>query len=244
MGEFATDIQLGAHADLSVLISGPCAAGSEAVALMMHGQSRRSRAPLVTMCCAAIPVARQESEFRAHAELARGGTLLLEHVDRIGPALEMCLLDFLRRRPTASSAAPRSIEPRVMATTTRALFECVVAGGFPADLYYRLNTICITVPVMSEVSDDVPLLVDQMLRALSALHGIVPPRVDRSAMAVMQSYDWPGNLRELREVLESLLMSRRGTVINPDHLPAGMSAGSHKKIVTSGWLAAGARRFS
>ena len=243
MGEFAADIQLGAHVDLSALISGPCAAGSKAVALMMHGRSRRSRAPLVTMSCAAIPVARQEPEFRAHAELAQGGTLLLEDVDRIGPALETCLLDFLRRRPTAAGYAPRSIEPRVMATTTRALFERVVARRFSADLYYRLNTICITVPVMSEVSDDIPLLVDQMLGALSALHGIAPSRVGRSAMAVMQSYDWPGNLPELREVLESLLRSRRGRVINPDHLPAAMRAWSHEKVVTSR-LAVGARRFS
>jgi len=243
MGEFATDIQLGAHVDLSVLISGPCAAESEAVALMVHGRSRRSRAPLVTMSCAAIPVARQESEFRAHAELAQGGGLLLEDGDRIGPDLQMCLLDFLRWRPTAARHAARSIEPRVMATTTGALFECVLARGFPADLYYRLKTICITVPVMSEASDDIPLLVDQMLRALSALHGIAPPRVGQSAMAVMQSYDWPGNLRELRELLESLLISRRGGVINSDHLPAGMSAGSHPKIVTS-WLTVGSRRLS
>src|SRR2546425_8185362 len=106
MGEFTADIQLGAHVDLSALISGPCAAGSKAVALMMHGRSRRSRAPLVTMSCAAIPVARQEPEFRAHAELAQGGTLLLEDVDRIGPALETCLLDFLRRRPRAAGYAP------------------------------------------------------------------------------------------------------------------------------------------
>ena len=243
MGEFATDIQLGAHVDLSVLISGPCAAESEAVALMVHGRSRRSRAPLVTMSCAAIPEAQQEAEFRGHVELAQGGTLLLEDVDQIGSALEMCLLDFFRRRPTAAGYAARSIGPRVMATTTGALFECVVARSFPEDLYYRLNAICITVPVMSEVSDDIPLLVDQMLRALSALHRVAPPRVGRPAMAIMQSYDWPGNLRELRELLESLLISRRGGVINSDHLPAGMSAGSHPKIVTS-WLTVGSRRLS
>ena len=71
----------------------------------------------------------------------------------------MCLLDFFRRRPTAAGYAARSIGPRVMATTTGALFECVVARSFPEDLYYRLNAICITVPVMSEVSDDIPLLV-------------------------------------------------------------------------------------
>jgi len=243
MSDFASDIHLGAHVDLSVLISGPCAAGNEALALMMHGQSRRSREPLVTMSCAAIPEAQQEAEFRGYVELAQGGTLLLEDVDQIGSALEMCLLDFFRRRPTAARYAARSIEPRVMATTTRALFECVVARNFPEDLYYRLNAICITVPVMSEVSDDIPLLVDQMLRALSALHRVAPPRVGRPAMAIMQSYDWPGNLRDLREVLESLVISRHGRVINPDHLPAAMRGWLHDKSVTS-WLAVGARRLS
>ena len=96
---------------------------------------------------------------------------------------------------------------------------------------------------MSEVSDDIPLLVNQMLRALGALHRIDPPRVGRPAMAIMQSYDWPGNLRDLREVLESLLISRHGRVINPDHLPAAMRAWLHDKSVTS-WLAVGARRLS
>jgi DNA-binding NtrC family response regulator len=186
------------------------------------------------MRCADIPDARLESELYAHAARAHGGSLLLEEVDGMSLRVQEGLLRFHQSRALPSpDGAPRAVDARLIATTIRPLYERVAARTFLEDLYYGLNTIYIRIPPLRDDRHDIPFLIDQMLQALSTRHRITPPRIGPSAMALLQAYDWPGNTRELRDVLESLLISGRRRVIDADDLPATIAAQSRKKTAAA-----------
>jgi len=229
MAEFAEDIRLATRVNVSVLITGETGAGAEGVALVVHSQGPRSSAPFVRMRCGDIPDARLESELYAHAARAHGGSLLLEEVDGMSLRVQEGLLRFQQSRALPSpDGAPRVGDARLIATTIRPLFERVAARTFLEDLYYALNAIYIRIPPLRDDRHDIPFLIDQMLQALSKRHRIAPPRIGPSAMALLQAYDWPGNMRELRDVLESLLIAGRRRVIEADDLPATIAAQSQK----------------
>lgn len=230
------DIQLAECVDLSVLITGEPGAGTADVAQLIHNRSQRSHAPLVAMCCANIPEARLEVEFRTHADRAYGGSLLLEDVDEIGDRGQEALLKFVQAAAiTNPEDARRVVDVRVIATTAQPLFERVVARMFLDELYYRLNGIHIRIRPLREARDDIPWLIGHMLQDLGTRHQLTPPYIGPAAIASLQAYDWPGNMRELRDVLELLLISGRREVIEPDDLNAAIAAQSPKKTGATGF---------
>ncbi|MCZ7598588.1 MAG: sigma 54-interacting transcriptional regulator [Gammaproteobacteria bacterium] len=216
----------------SVLIRGDSGTGKELLASAIHRRSGR-RGRFVPVNCAAIPGELLESELfghvkgaftgatRDHAGLFRqadGGTLFLDEIGEMAPPLQAKLLRVLEEgevRPVGG----RGVEPvdvRVVSATNRDIEAGIASGEFREDLYYRLNTVSLRLPTLTERIEDIPLLVAHRLRTICARAGTVPPLFSADAMAVLVSHDWPGNVRELFNVVERIAVMAVEDVIGPE----------------------------
>ena len=220
-------IDLVAPTDATVLIQGESGTGKELVAREVHKRSRRAAGPLVKVNCAAIPSELYESEFFGHArgaftgalrdragrfEVADGGTLFLDEVCEIPLLLQSKLLRVLQEGTyeRVGEEQPRRVDVRVLAATNRVLKKEVAAGRFREDLYYRLHVVPITVAPLRERREDIPLLAAHFLDHASARLHLPRPRLTRGHMRELEQYDWPGNIRELENVIErGVIMARR-----------------------------------
>jgi two-component system response regulator PilR (NtrC family) len=219
---------------LPVLIVGESGAGKEAIARSIHAASPRSAGPLVAINCAAIAESLLESELFGATRgaytgadrdrpgvfaLAHGGTLLLDEVGDMPLAMQGKVLRAIqegRVRPVGG-AAERSVDVRVVAATHRDLAALTASGGFRSDLYYRLAVVELRVPPLRERREDIPALVEHLLRMLEREHGLAPARPTEEALAHLVAHDWPGNVRELHAVLaRALLRSHSGTIARRD----------------------------
>jgi len=225
-----------AETDSTVLIEGESGTGKELVARAIHELSERRDKPLVTVNCGALPDTLLESELFGHKagsftdarrdrmgrfEQAHGGTLFLDEIGDVSPALQARLLRVLQERviDPLGGTRPVKVDVRVLAATNRNLAEMVDAGLFRRDLYYRINVIKITVPPLRERRDDVPLLVDAFVARLNNGGGRELEGVSAEAMEILLAHDYPGNVRELQNVLEhAAVLCRRGVIL-PGHLP-------------------------
>jgi transcriptional regulator with GAF, ATPase, and Fis domain len=220
-------IDLVAPTDATVLIQGESGTGKELVAREIHKRSRRAAGPLVKVNCAAIPSELYESEFFGHArgaftgalrdragrfEVADGGTLYLDEVGEIPLLLQSKLLRVLQEGTyeRVGEEQPRRVDVRLLAATNRVLKKEMAAGRFREDLYYRLHVVPITVAPLRERREDIPLLAAHFLNhACGRLH-LRRPRLTRGHMRELEQYDWPGNIRELENVIErAVIMARR-----------------------------------
>jgi len=231
-----SQIDLVAPTEASVLILGESGTGKELVAREIHQRSRRKDKPLVRVNCASIPKDLFESEFFGHTrgaftgaikdragrfEAAEGGTLFLDEIGEVPLDLQSKLLRVLqeKRYERVGEDRTRLADVRVIAATNRDLKQAAEAGRFREDLYYRLNVFPIQVPLLRERMEDVPILATHFLE-LSARELRCPkPRLTRAAIAKLEGYDWPGNIRELRNVIERAVIISRGGVLDFD-LPA------------------------
>ena len=212
-----------AATDARVLITGPNGSGKELVARSLHAQSNRSAMPYVEVNCAAIPGELIESELFGHEkgsftsaikqhkgkfEQADGGTLFLDEIGDMSLAAQAKVLRVLQEKKLSRVGSDKDIEVdvRVIAATNKNLREEIAKGNFREDLYHRLSVIVITVPSLDERKDDIPLLIDYFVAQISAESGM--PRKTFSACAVqaLQARTWPGNIRELRNVVERLMI--------------------------------------
>jgi DNA-binding NtrC family response regulator len=228
-----------APSSASVIIIGESGTGKELVARTIHELSPRHNGPYVAINCAAMPETLMESELFGHErgaftgadrrregcfELANGGTLLLDEIGEMKPELQAKLLRVLEegkiRRLGGSSEV--SIDVRVLAATNRNLDNSIKEGRFREDLYYRLNVFAIELPPLCERPDDVPGLVDHFLRELKHPEGKSISGVDAECLEVVKSYRWPGNVRQLRNVIERALIVSRGPLITVADLPPDM----------------------
>jgi transcriptional regulator with GAF, ATPase, and Fis domain len=241
MGIVESEVECAARADAKVLITGETGAGKEVVARLIHQRSARSSRPLVTMNCAGLPDSLVESELFGHVrgsftgayrdktgllELAHTGTIFLDEVAEMSMRMQVVLLRFLETGEIQRIGSERShtrIDARLITATNKDLQEQVAAGSFREDLYYRLNVIRIVVPPLRERADDVPLLVDYYLDACSRRHGVANPPVDAAAMEALMRYRWPGNIRELKNVVERLALKAGGQTVTLDDLPEGLN---------------------
>ncbi|HEV2327342.1 MAG TPA: sigma 54-interacting transcriptional regulator [Verrucomicrobiae bacterium] len=244
-------IDLAAPTEVSVLILGESGTGKELVAREIHNRSRRKDKPLVRVNCASIPKDLFESEFFGHArgaftgalkdrpgrfETADGGTLFLDEVGEIPLDLQSKLLRVLqeKRYERVGEDRTRFADVRVIAATNRRLKQAVAKGLFREDLFYRLNVFPIEVPPLQDRLEDVPLLAKHFIE-LSARELRCPkPRLTRAGIAKLQSYDWPGNIRELRNVIERAVIVSRGGVLDFDlpikrSLPVSAPDAAHAK---------------
>jgi transcriptional regulator with GAF, ATPase, and Fis domain len=220
-------IDLVAPTEATVLIQGESGTGKELVAREIHKRSRRAAGPLVKVNCAAIPSELYESEFFGHArgaftgalrdragrfEVADGGTLFLDEVGEIPLLLQSKLLRVLQEGTyeRVGEEQPRRVDVRLLAATNRVLKKEMAAGRFREDLYYRLHVVPITVAPLRERREDIPLLAAHFLDHASARLHLPRPRLTRGHLRELERYDWPGNIRELENVIErAVIMARR-----------------------------------
>ena len=240
LGQIISQIDLVAPTDASVLILGETGTGKELVAHEIHRRSRRQGAPLIRVNCASIPHELFESEFFGHVkgaftgairdrigrfEAAEGGTLFLDEIGEVPLDLQGKLLRALqeKRYERVGDDRTRLADARIIAATNRDLKKEAAAGRFREDLYYRLNVFPIHVAPLRERKDDLVALAQHFIALTVKELRCPPPRLVRAGIASLQSYDWPGNIRELRNVIERSVILARGGVLDFD-LPIGADA--------------------
>lgn len=220
-----------AATEARVLITGANGVGKELVARWIHEKSNRSNSPLVEVNCAAIPTELIESELFGHEkgsftsavkqrigkfEQANGGTLFLDEIGDMSLSAQAKVLRALQEGKITRVGADKdiSVDVRVVAATNKDLLQEVEDKNFRLDLYHRLSVILIHVPSLNERRDDIPLLVDQFLEDICTDYGTAKKDIDKEAIKLLQEYDWTGNIRELRNVVERLVILS-GKVITP-----------------------------
>lgn len=210
-----------APSEARVLITGPNGAGKELVAHQIHEQSARSTNAMVEVNCAAIPAELIESELFGHKkgaftgaqkdrkgkfELAHGGTLFLDEIGDMSLSAQAKVLRALQEHKITPVGGDRSIkvDVRVLAATNKDLKSEIAAGKFREDLYHRLSVILIEVPGLNDRSDDIPLLAKHFLQQIADDYGVSSKGISGAAISALQGYDWTGNIREFRNVIERL----------------------------------------
>ena len=221
-----------------VLITGPAGAGKEVVARMIHDQSLRAAGPFVVLNCATMHPDRLESELFGledgdgqcapgrigTLERAHGGTLLLDEVADMPPETQGKIVRVLQEQTfqRVGGRRPVEVDVRVIAATNRDLDSLMADGDFREDLYYRLNVVPIRVPALRERAEDVPALIEAFMAKAAAAAGVPLRTLSEEAMAALQGYDWPGNVRQLRNVVDWILIMAPGgpgTPVGVDMLP-------------------------
>jgi DNA-binding NtrC family response regulator len=238
MQEIFRLIEMVAPSTASVLITGASGTGKELVARTIHELSPRRAKPFVPINCAAIPETLIESEIFGHEkgaftgalerrtgcfELAEGGTLLLDEIGEMPVATQAKLLRVLedRKLRRLGSKVETEVDVRVLASTNKVPEEAVARGELRNDLYYRLNVFNIQMPLLREHKEDIPALMESLVKEMSVKHGRKAVAVSEAVLHLFQSYSWPGNVRELRNTLERAVIVCDGAVIETKHLPPG-----------------------
>ncbi len=221
-----------AQADVTVLIQGESGTGKDLLATEIYRRSNRGKGPFVALNCAALPEHLIESELfgfekgaftgatamkRGKFELANGGVLFLDEVGDMSLATQAKLLRVLETRRVERLGGTTSQEEdvRIVSATNKDLAAEITKQTFREDLYYRLRVVLLRVPALREHREDLPLLVQQFCRMLGEKHGRPTPVVSKEAMDLLQRAEWKGNVRELKNVLESAIVMSRGDTLTP-----------------------------
>ncbi len=230
-----------ARSDVTVLIEGESGTGKEIVARTIHAKSARAERPFIFVNCAALPEQLLEAELFGHAkgaftgavaskagrfQLADGGTLFLDEIGDLAPKGQGDILRVLEDgcfRAVGGTELIR-VNVRVIAATNKQLQEAVAAGKFREDLFYRLHIVPITVPPLRDHAEDIPLLIEAFLVQFSAKHKRRQKQFSAEAMRLCQRFPWPGNVRQLRNVVERVVLTCHGAEIGLDDLPDFLQA--------------------
>ena len=227
--------RLQAFTRTSVLITGESGTGKELVARAIHFDSQRSQGPFIPVNCVAIPAELAESLLFGHVkgaftgavsdrkgyfELAHGGTLFLDEIGDMPVSLQVKLLRVLEDgcvTPVGANQS-RTVDVRIVAATNADLDARIEAGTFRQDLFFRLARYRVNTPALRERPEDVPILALHFLRLFAAEMGLRPPALTPPALEALQRHDFPGNVRELKNVIERALIESGGDAIRPEHL--------------------------
>jgi len=231
-----------ARSQAPVFIHGESGSGKERVARMIHEQGSRCDAPFIPVNCGAIPAELMESEFFGHIkgsftgahhdkqglfQAASGGTLFLDEIAELPLHMQVKLLRVIQEKAVKPVGAHREIpvDVRILSASHKNLVALIKEGQFREDLYYRINVIELTVPSLRERREDIPLLAKQILEQLAAkAHRDMTPQLDDAAMAALQAHNFPGNVRELENILERALALAEGSVLHSSDLKFSSSA--------------------
>ncbi|MBT0548518.1 sigma-54-dependent Fis family transcriptional regulator [Riemerella anatipestifer] len=222
-----------APSDARVLITGPNGAGKELVAHALHSQSERSKGPMVEVNCAAIPSELIESELFGHMkgsftgavkdksgkfEQANGGTIFLDEIGDMSLVAQAKVLRALQEHKVSPVGSDKEIkiDVRVLAATNKNLQKEIEEGRFREDLYHRLSVIEIQVPALNDRKEDIPLLVEHFAQSIASENGSPIKEFSKEALKALQNYDWTGNIRELRNVVERLIILGENPVSESD----------------------------
>ena len=235
------EVEYAARSDAKVLITGESGVGKEILARLIHRHSNRAHAQLLTINCAGLPDSLLESELFGHVrgaftgayrdkvgllELANRGTIFMDEVGEMTLRMQALLLRFLETgeiQRVGSDRPQARVDVRVVAATNRNLTEKIAAKEFREDLYYRLNVIHLTVPPLRERREDIPDLLDFFLRAYAERHSVTTPRLSPEALTRLVDYHWGGNVRELKNFVERLVLKTRTGLITPEDLPSELT---------------------
>lgn len=225
-----------ADARASILITGENGTGKSMIARAIHQRSQRRNGPFIEVACGALPDTLLESELFGHVagaftgaatdrlgkfDLADGGTLFLDEIGTASPAMQVKLLRVLQEFQFEPLGSPqtRTVDTRVILATNEDLGAAVAAGRFRQDLFYRINVVGIDLPPLRSRPGDIPLLVEHFLRDIEAADGRKSEGFDAAALTLMQNYPWPGNIRQLENVVERAVLLGQGPKLTCEDLP-------------------------
>ncbi len=240
-----------ASTDATVLVRGESGTGKELVARALHQASGRRNGPFVAVNCAAITPTLLESELFGHEkgaftgaekaragrfEAAHGGTLFLDEIGDLTPELQVKLLRVLQERTfeRVGSNRPQQTDARIVAATHRDLEQLVADGAFRQDLYYRLDVVSIRLPALRERRGDIPVLIDHFRRKAAAQYLRPVESISREAMDLLVKHDYPGNVRELENLVTRMVVLARGPVATLADLPGGIAGAVAPRAATFG----------
>ncbi len=229
-------LEVAAATDVTVMLQGESGTGKELLARFTHQQSKRKDLPFVAINCAALPEALAESELFGHRkgaftgaiqqntgriQSAEGGTLFLDEVAEMPLTVQAKLLRFMEsgEYQAVGDTTHKIANVRIITATHADLNSKVKAGEFRADLYYRLNVVPFHVPALRERTGDIKPLLNDMSGKLARQHQLTAPRYSKQCVKLLQTYDWPGNIRELRNFCERMLILFPATEIQVENLP-------------------------
>jgi formate hydrogenlyase transcriptional activator len=274
MSDVFDQIRMVAATDCTVLIQGETGTGKELIAEAIHQHSPRRNRPCITLNCAAIPAGLLESELFGHErgaftgalvrklgkfEAAQGGTIFLDEIGEMPLELQPKLLRVLQERQLErlGSTHPQSIDVRVVAATNQHLPRLVATREFRPDLYYRLNVFPIALPALRNRREDIPLLINYFVRTHASRMGKSIRWISSEALAALKQHDWPGNIRELQNVIERAVILTHGAVLQipldalqetdlqvlspPRTLAAAERAHVVEALNQTGWVVGGSR---
>lgn len=230
-----------ASTDVTVLIKGETGTGKEVLATAIQKESGRANKPFITLNCAALPESLIESELFGHRKGAftgannnkqgifqatDGGTLFLDEVNSLPLTIQAKLLRFLESGEcmAVGDTKPYYVDTRVIAATNKDLLTEIAAGNFRQDLYFRLSVVPVELPPLKQRTEDITLLLEHFLKHFALSHAIESPRFSRQAIKTLSQYEWPGNIRELKNLCERLSILLRGKTIEPENLPHEFTA--------------------
>jgi DNA-binding NtrC family response regulator len=240
-----------ANSNATMLIQGESGTGKELVARLIHTLSPRSQKPMITVNCAALPENLLESELFGHEkgaftgasqrrigrfEEADGGTLFLDEIGELSPSVQVKLLRFLQEREFQRIGGNSTIrtDVRIVTATNRDLDAKIGEGSFREDLFYRLNVVTIEIPPLRERKEDIPPLIDHFLNRFATENGKIVQGTDLETRDLLLKYDYPGNVRELENIIERAVVITRSDVVSSRDLPfSGSSPGEAKSEVTA-----------
>jgi DNA-binding NtrC family response regulator len=237
-----------AETKASVLITGESGVGKELIADAIHHLSGRREKPFIKVHCAALSEGLLESELFGHEkgaftgaigrkrgrfELANGGTIFLDEIGEINPNVQIKILRVLQEKRFERVGGEETLEVdvRVIAATNKDLNAEIESGNFREDLYYRLNVVNIHVPPLRERKEDIPLLAAAFLKEFAEENGRNIEGIDPKALNILYNYSWPGNIRELRNCIESAVVLCKGHVITPNDLPPSVQSEQDKNYI-------------
>ena len=238
-------IKLVAPSKATVLLEGDTGTGKELAAQAIHQNSDRARQNFVAVHCAALPANLLESELFGHEkgaftgagerrigrfESADGGTLFLDEIGEIDASIQVKLLRFLETKSfeRVGSNEPINVNVRLVTATNKDLQKLVREGKFREDLYYRLNVVKITLPPLKDRKEDIPLLIEFFLKKFAQENGFTVPSITSDTKEILYNYYWSGNVRELRNFCERMVVLRRGQIIGKTDLEPKFFAPEHK----------------
>ncbi|MDR3567555.1 MAG: sigma-54 dependent transcriptional regulator [Syntrophobacteraceae bacterium] len=253
VGALWEQIQRAAPTNATVLITGENGTGKELAAKMIHLLSRRSTSRIIEVNCAAIPEELIESELFGHEkgaftgaherrkgkfDLANGGTLFLDEIGDMSNRTQAKILRIIQEQvfERVGGSRPIEVDVRIVAATNKDLQKEIELGRFRQDLYYRLNVIPIFVPPLRERLEDLELLVEHFATEIACESALGKKKIDPRIYRTLQIYPWPGNIRELRNFIERLIIMTPGNVIGPEDLPADFRNGLREENGDTAWL--------
>ncbi len=232
------EVEQVARSDAKILITGESGAGKEVVAQCIHARSARAGMPFVAVNCAGLPETLLESELFGHVrgsftgayrdkpgklEIAHDGTVFLDEIGEMTLRMQGLLLRFLETgelQKVGADSGGRVVNVRVIAATNRNLRDMIAQGTFREDLFYRLNVIHLEVPPLRERREDIPVLIEYFMQTFTRDSGCIVKGLSPEAMNVLSRYSWPGNVRQLVNVIERLVITAREHSATVEDLPA------------------------